>query len=452
MPVVLKIRCDGEAVRVILEPALTFQDVRSAILKFRPEYAGGVLEAKYPDDEGDLCMLVERTFEDFLNTQLAKGRNLLRVELVRVDEPALPAASTQQIAPQGDPAVAADCSAGRPWRCRGDLSDDVACLHPRKMAWVLARLRAEGKLSSKMFAGITAHWMPNFKTAADRRGGDVWTRIAHCFGEDEQAVLAVFCSETQGLGEVAAKFSAGAVTGSVVQEIAAHMSALPFTQRVAMAESFYENAMEGILSSKLDQMNLRMPEPFKIRSEHPHVTCDGCGAHPLPGLRFKCSARPDYDLCGSCLANAKHPEHECAFKWVPRGSGMLQHAAMNSPPRACATPGCGFAATWHPTHCCVRCARKGTHGPRCQQAAAPVEAATCTSTLETQSAAGVVPNMKLSFPVEVGDGRRLVIDWNRGEDPQQVAVRFASQHGIMPDEIPQIVSFVKHASRESVDA
>eukprot|EP00928_Gymnodinium_smaydae_P023491 TRINITY_DN19368_c0_g4_i1.p1 TRINITY_DN19368_c0_g4~~TRINITY_DN19368_c0_g4_i1.p1 ORF type:complete len:674 (-),score=113.19 TRINITY_DN19368_c0_g4_i1:148-2097(-) len=52
-----------------------------------------------------------------------------------------------------------------------------------------------------------------------------------------------------------------------------------------------------------------------------------------------------------------------------------------------------------------------------------------------------------SFPVEVMDGRRLTISWNRGDNPQQVATQFAMQHGgIGPAELPDIVNFIQQAS------
>ncbi|CAK0909735.1 unnamed protein product [Prorocentrum cordatum] len=52
-----------------------------------------------------------------------------------------------------------------------------------------------------------------------------------------------------------------------------------------------------------------------------------------------------------------------------------------------------------------------------------------------------------SYPVEVADGRRLKISWNRGDDPQQVAVAFARQHGgIAADELPAIAQFLQQVS------
>ena len=42
---------------------------------------------------------------------------------------------------------------------------------------------------------------------------------------------------------------------------------------------------------------------------HPNITCDGCGASPIRGVRFQCSLCPDFDLCGACQARNLHPEH-----------------------------------------------------------------------------------------------------------------------------------------------
>jgi hypothetical protein len=44
------------------------------------------------------------------------------------------------------------------------------------------------------------------------------------------------------------------------------------------------------------QPRVRQPEEVV----HRHVTCDGCGASPIRGLRFQCSVCDDYDLCASC--------------------------------------------------------------------------------------------------------------------------------------------------------
>lgn len=42
--------------------------------------------------------------------------------------------------------------------------------------------------------------------------------------------------------------------------------------------------------------------------EHPEFICDNCGMDPIKGIRFKCSVRPDFDLCEKCEAQGTH-EH-----------------------------------------------------------------------------------------------------------------------------------------------
>ncbi len=42
---------------------------------------------------------------------------------------------------------------------------------------------------------------------------------------------------------------------------------------------------------------------------HVGVTCDSCGVCPIVGVRYKCSACPNYDLCEACEAKGVHSEH-----------------------------------------------------------------------------------------------------------------------------------------------
>lgn len=42
---------------------------------------------------------------------------------------------------------------------------------------------------------------------------------------------------------------------------------------------------------------------------HKGFICDGCGANPITGTRYKCSVRPDFDLCEKCEQSGKHGDH-----------------------------------------------------------------------------------------------------------------------------------------------
>jgi len=56
------------------------------------------------------------------------------------------------------------------------------------------------------------------------------------------------------------------------------------------------------------------------------------------------------------------------MKGMCKGKGRAGNGQCQQP-RPCATEGCSFQATWHPTHCCHGCASKGAscHGPRCER-------------------------------------------------------------------------------------
>jgi hypothetical protein len=72
--------------------------------------------------------------------------------------------------------------------------------------------------------------------------------------------------------------------------------------------------------------------------------------------------------------------------------------------------------------------------------ACPEEAAASSSNPHPE------PAVRLKFPVVFGDGRQLTIEWDRGADPEQIAVSFAAAHGIQSDEVPIIVEFIEHAN------
>jgi hypothetical protein len=236
----------------------------------------------------------------------------------------------------------------------------------------------------------------------------------------------------------------------------------------------------------------------KGKGKHHGVACDGCGVAPIKGLRFKCKACPDYDLCSNCFGR-KESVHdgECStheFETVAfprRGANGCcanepqldadstaptkaeattapeeQVAAADDPEagevKSCARVECGFACTWHPTHCCEACRRGGKHGPRCEKKQ-------ITKAIQVEGEATALPQdpmaerqavqekvhedeeerMKVHdfvFPVQVEDGRQLTIAWNKADDLEQVAFTFASQHGIPSEELPTIQAFLETAT------
>ncbi|CAE8643627.1 unnamed protein product [Polarella glacialis] len=220
---------------------------------------------------------------------------------------------------------------------------------------------------------------------------------------------------------------------------------------------------------------------------HSAVTCDGCGMSPLRGQRFKCKTCPDYDLCGECFKNrvAVHgAEHEfeciqtdrntCWWKDMHQGPGSDVAAALQKAMAMAMGPtflgkGCkgkgkgkwrefwGKGCPWSsndkettpdPTTSEVSTKEKAdgpcaTSGCSAQEASKLPE----TASHKSQEPAGEVRRMV--FPVALGNGEQLTIEWNLGEDPHEVAARFAAGHGIPEDEMPTIAAFVQQASNEA---
>lgn len=89
MSFVLKIVAKGETQRVPLDGTPNYVAVEAAVARAFPSWHKCTL--KYKDDEGDLCTLVESTFEDFLLTagaiaDTSCGALVLKVELFKRDE------------------------------------------------------------------------------------------------------------------------------------------------------------------------------------------------------------------------------------------------------------------------------------------------------------------------------------------------------------------------------
>jgi len=49
--------------------------------------------------------------------------------------------------------------------------------------------------------------------------------------------------------------------------------------------------------------------------QHLNVACDGCGASPIIGIRYKCSVCKNFDFCETC---EERVDHEHAFIKINR--------------------------------------------------------------------------------------------------------------------------------------
>jgi len=89
------------------------------------------------------------------------------------------------------------------------------------------------------------------------------------------------------------------------------------------------NKLNSIQSRLIEMIEkLIQPEIEKKGDDdvHSFIKCDGCGANPLPGIRYKCTVCPDFDFCEGCKKSKDHPLHE--FEAIPK-EDLAQMAVNN---------------------------------------------------------------------------------------------------------------------------
>merc|ERR1712046_99083 len=106
-----------------------------------------------------------------------------------------------------------------------------------------------------------------------------------------------------------------------------------------------------------------------------------------------------------CFPKAVVPNTMAAFmgkvQEMCKGKGRAWWKVGEQACRPCAREGCGFAATWHPTHCCGACVHGNGHGMCCErkafeQAISRKEATEAPQGLETNE-------IKIAEAVEIAE-------------------------------------------------
>jgi RecJ-like exonuclease len=65
--------------------------------------------------------------------------------------------------------------------------------------------------------------------------------------------------------------------------------------------------IQSEMSKSQLSVSMSQSQVEKPKTVHHGYTCDGCQASPIVGIRYKCSVRPDYDLCENCEATMETP-------------------------------------------------------------------------------------------------------------------------------------------------
>lgn len=410
-----------------------------------------------------------------------------------------------------------------------------------KIAAALRQLHASGTLSAKTAAAVFVASLGKLASVVADYAGMI-DLAASTNPEVVRKVLEELMPHVvgvEGLEQCEAQMRELLLSGDVkASEALLHLltslDALPFCSRVSFLEGVYASTQ-----SRIDDL-LVQAGPFlaslpRVEAEHSHVACDGCQMCPLVGPRFRCKTRDDYDLCAACFASKDAIDggecvgHEfemiirtdrAAGKgwWLEKGKGKgkgkwkgKRAEAAHQPEgeaaepekakvaevahqpeggatetergKRCASEGCQFMTTWHPTYCCAACGVRGPdkHGPHCQRVccsaaqeatdataaigqpqsdavddtwvtieapqrsadpSASAEAAREPAALEPGEPTESKQKFDLSIPVVFEDGRRLAIEWSVGDDIQQVAQEFAEEHNIPPGELPTTIQVI----------
>mmetsp|Transcript_121180 Transcript_121180/g.342880 ORF Transcript_121180/g.342880 Transcript_121180/m.342880 type:complete len:619 (-) Transcript_121180:223-2079(-) len=336
MATVLKIKCLGQVHRVVLSQGeVTYESIQDAIRKVHPVSA---VDAKYLDDEGDLCTLCPASLSDFVAISAEQnGRKILKLELIAPAPTPMPnptMANAEQPHGQGNNAggkcleespVAAALQAGirnilkafgskgegaRGHGCGWKGGHGGHCHKLRAVALAMTQLHRSGELNATSAVALAVHFLPKLLKYAARHTEKIDWIVRMISPQLRPALedLRALVVGTPGLEQCEEPIMKllTCEDGSGSQVLLALLTALDdlsFESRVLFFQAFY-TSLEKPFGEALKLVEGCMP-PWTpaVSLVHGGVICDGCDVSPLTGPRFKCKACPNYDLCAECFCN-----------------------------------------------------------------------------------------------------------------------------------------------------
>lgn len=299
---VLKVKLPEDVFRARLEEKeITHKHVVHTIHCLRPDLVGKQYSTKYTDEDGDSCTLCQPTFADFLTTAEQKhdGNKVLKLEVCELEVP--------------------DFGTSRPKHKEVKHAHEHKAMQwlstPKKLLWVLSRLKAHGLLSNNIIAVIVVHVLPDL---ISNISGDLETvnskvrqeaprlknTIAALMGvlltkpDFDTCVDAMSTLLEKGVPEA----------GEVLLQFFQTVQRLQFSEQIEVISACAES-LTTLLHRKLDLVDQYTPRACKLSFVHDGVACNGCGMSAIRGPRFTCRSCADFDLCGECFAN-KPLHHE----------------------------------------------------------------------------------------------------------------------------------------------
>jgi len=102
----------------------------------------------------------------------------------------------------------------------------------------------------------------------------------------------------------------------------------------------------------------------KSEPVHGNVKCDGCGVHPIVGVRYKCTVCRDFDLCATCESKDLHPVSHALLKIKEAPRSDIHHGITCDGCQVSPIEGVRYKCTvCNDYDLCSTCEAKNQHPP-----------------------------------------------------------------------------------------
>eukprot|EP00440_Ansanella_granifera_P014175 gb/GFBE01015405.1/.p1 GENE.gb/GFBE01015405.1/~~gb/GFBE01015405.1/.p1 ORF type:complete len:556 (+),score=106.10 gb/GFBE01015405.1/:1-1668(+) len=363
---IVKVQCDdGEIYRLTLQEQPSFDSIVNLVAACRPELdpsmmkEGGACSLKYADDEGDLCTLAPATFPDFLEQQGGATACMLKLKLylakqqsphqkahsesqaagndkptapapVEVKSEAVPAEQPQMPCQGPPPGLGQEEDGGDASWHQSNLGGGPGAWGPggggggpKRLLMALRALRDAKMLTPAMFASLAVQWLPLVTQRVARKVDKINHMARDGLDQTVRKLLQEVkerAAETPGLeghaasvGEALAGGNGPRRLGESVLELLKALRGLGFEVQACFCQKLAEHLMpllDDIIKAWQGD-DTCFAWNCAQQQQHCGVVCDGCGANPLVGPRFKCTVCPDYDLCGNCYPRKLQLHKDC---------------------------------------------------------------------------------------------------------------------------------------------
>jgi len=353
---ILKLQFDnGEFLRIVLKGPVTFETVVQAVSLAAPDLVPLRADAlKYLDDEGDLCVLTPQTFTDFLEVMMQVHQSHDKTLKLRIRALGARVQSAQET---NNFRSGKGASQGKGEACMPD--------NLKFFFQMLRVLGGPGTVFSDAIAKFFLQWLPVLAWKVEQKAETIERLVQRGLSEawlQGLESLRNVSASTEGLEHFAETLVAGPGLGSSLVEMLVVLQTLTSAMQVKFVQSLVmkvqpllENLVSpwcngGIEAEGTGKIGCKSKGKgkwkgkqwhFANRENHPNanakhfcpgvsapttaeqgnegnncnedadsvavpthwgVTCDGCGAFPIQGPRFKCQSCADYDLCERCYA------------------------------------------------------------------------------------------------------------------------------------------------------